>query len=175
MATQNPVEQEGVYQLPEAQLDRFMMKLVVGYNTKEEEHKMVKRVANKTFGTIKAVITAKDLMEIKKEVLDIHIDKEVEHYIINLIDATRNPEAYGLDNIKKYIQFGVSPRASIDMYKASRAMAYLRGKNFVSPVDIAYIAKNIMHHRLVLSYEAEAEGKTADSIIANILQKVAIP
>jgi MoxR-like ATPase len=175
MATQNPVEQEGVYQLPEAQLDRFMMKLVVGYNTKEEEHKMVKRVANKTFGTIKAVITAKDLMEIKKEVLDIHIDKEVELYIINLIDATRNPEAYGLDNIKKYIQFGVSPRASIDMYKASRAMAYLRGKNFVSPVDIAYIAKNIMHHRLVLSYEAEAEGKTADSIIANILQKVAIP
>ena len=145
MATQNPVEQEGVYQLPEAQLDRFMMKLVVGYNTKEEEHKMVKRVANKTFGTIKAVITAKDLMEIKKEVLDIHIDKEVELYIINLIDATRNPEAYGLDNIKKYIQFGVSPRASIDMYKASRAMAYLRGKNFVSPVDIAYIAKNIMH------------------------------
>ena len=175
MATENPVEQEGAYELPEAQLDRFMMKVVVGYNTKEEEHKMVKRVANKTFGTIKAVITAKDLMEIKKEVLDIHIDKEVELYIINLIDATRNPEAYGLDNIKKYIQFGVSPRASIDMYKASRAIAYLKGQDYVSPIEIAYIAKEILRHRIILSYEAQAEDITQDYIIEKILAAVPIP
>jgi len=175
MATQNPVEQEGVYQLPEAQLDRFMLKLVVGYNTKEEELLIAKRIANKMSGVIEAVITKEDLDAIKKAVTEVHIDDEVEKYIIELISATRNPKEYGLENIADYIQFGASPRVSIDMFKAVKAMAFLREKDFVTPVDIAYIAKELMRHRVILTYEAEAEGITTDEIIDKILEAVAIP
>jgi len=175
MATQNPVEQEGVYQLPEAQLDRFMMKLVVGYNNKDEEFEIAKRVANKQSQTIQAVINKDDLQKIKKDILNIHIDEEVERYIVDLIDSTRNPKNYGLDDIAVYISFGLSPRATIDLYKASRAMAFLRAKDYVSPVDIAMIAKNIMRHRLILSYEAEAMDIKVDDIIEKILTAVPIP
>ena len=175
MATQNPVEQEGVYQLPEAQLDRFMMKLVVGYNTKEEELEIARRIANKTNESINAVITLAELEALKKEVASVHMDEEVEKYMIELVSATRDPKAYGLDAIMDYIQFGASPRVSIDMFKAVKAMAFLRGKDYVSPVDIAYIIKEIMRHRLILTYEAEAEGITADQLIDKIVEAVAIP
>ncbi len=175
MATQNPVEQEGVYQLPEAQLDRFMLKLVVGYNTKEEELEIAKRIANNMSETIKGVISVDELIAIKKAVNAIHIDAEVEKYIIELVSATRDPRAYGLGAVADYIQFGASPRVSIDMFKAVKAMAFLRQKDFVTPVDIAYIAKELMRHRIILTYEAEAEGITTDEIIDKLLEAVAIP
>ncbi len=175
MATQNPVEQEGVYELPEAQLDRFMMKVVVGYNTKEEELEIARRVANDTFGTIEQVATVEDLNRIRKEAMEVHLDKEIEAYIVELVFATRDPKAYGLEELENYIEFGASPRASIDMYKASRAIAYLKGQDYVSPIEIAYIAKEILRHRIILSYEAEAEGITQDQIIEKILAAVPIP
>jgi MoxR-like ATPase len=175
MATQNPVEQEGVYQLPEAQLDRFMMKLVVGYNTKEEELEIARRISRGTSENINAVVTPDELAMLKKQVASVHMDEEVEKYMIELVSATRDPKAYGLEAIADYIQFGASPRVSIDMFKAVKAMAFLRGKDYVSPVDIAYIIKEVMRHRVILSYEAEAEGITADFIIDKIVEAVAIP
>ena len=175
MATQNPVEQEGAYELPEAQLDRFMMKVVVGYNTKEEELEIARRVANNTFETIEQVATLEDLETIREEALKVHMDEEIERYIIELVAATRDPKAYGLEELEAFIEFGASPRASIDMYKASRAIAYLKGQDYVSPIEIAYIAKEILRHRIILSYEAEAEGVTQDQIIEKILAAVPIP
>lgn len=175
MATQNPVEQEGVYQLPEAQLDRFMLKLVVGYNTKEEELEIARRISSGNFEEIGSVVGREDLEELKNQVKDVHVDTEVEAYMIELVNATRNPLEYGLDEIAEYIQFGASPRVSIDMFKAVKAMAFLRGKDFVTPVDVAYIAKELMRHRLVLTYEAEAEGISTDEIIQKVLETVAIP
>jgi MoxR-like ATPase len=175
MATQNPVEQEGAYELPEAQLDRFMMKVVVGYNTKEEELEIARRVANNSFETIQQVATLEDLNTIREEALQVHMDEEIERYIIELVAATRDPKAYGLEELEAYIEFGASPRASIDMYKASRAIAYLKGQDYVSPIEIAYIAKEILRHRIILSYEAEAEGITQDTIIEKILAAVPIP
>jgi len=175
MATQNPVEQEGVYQLPEAQLDRFMLKLVVDYNSKDEELQIARRISSGEFEEIKPVLSVDELIEIKKAIKSIHIDAEVEEYMISLVDATRNPKEYGLEDISDYIHFGASPRVSIDMFKAVKAMAFMRGKDFVTPVDVAYIAKEIMRHRLVLTYEAEAEGITTDEIIQKILEIVAIP
>ena len=175
MATQNPVEQEGAYELPEAQLDRFMMKVVVGYNTKEEELEIARRVANNSFGKIEKVASIENLMLLRKEAMDIHIDQEVERYIVELIQATRTPEEYGLEDLTHYIEFGASPRATIDMYKASRAVAYLKNQDFVSPIEIAYIAYEILRHRIILTYEAEAEGINQDFIIKKILEAVPIP
>jgi MoxR-like ATPase len=175
MATQNPVEQEGVYQLPEAQLDRFMLKLVVDYNTKEEELEIARRISSGKMEQIQAVVNKEDLDSIKKDISAVHVDEEVEEYMIELVSATRNPEDYGLDEIKDFIQFGASPRVSIDMFKVVKAMAYMRGKDFVTPVDVAYIAKELMRHRIVLTYEAEAEGVTTDEIIQKVLETVAIP
>ncbi|SFP75741.1 AAA family ATPase [Hydrogenimonas thermophila] len=175
LATQNPVEQEGAYNLPEAQLDRFMMKLVVGYNTPEEELKIARRVANEALGEINKVASKDDIFKMKEEVKSIHIDEEVEKYIVDLIFATREPKNYGLESIEKWIMYGASPRASIDLYKASRAWAYLRGKDFVSPVDIAYVAKDVLRHRIIMSYEAEAEEINSDYIIDKVLETVAIP
>ena len=175
MATQNPVEQEGAYELPEAQLDRFMMKVVVGYNTKEEELEIARRVANNSFEEIQQVATLEDLNTIREEALKVHMDEEIERYIIELVAATRDPKAYGLEELEAYIEYGASPRASIDMYKASRAIAYLKGQDYVSPIEIAYIAKEILRHRIILSYEAQAEDITQDMIIEKILAAVPIP
>ena len=175
MATQNPVEQEGAYELPEAQLDRFMMKVVVGYNTKEEELEIARRVANNSFEKIQQVATKEDLETIRKEALEVHMDEEIEKYIIELVAATRDPKVYGLEELEAYIEYGASPRASIDMYKASRAIAYLKGQDYVSPMEIAYIAKEILRHRIILSYEAQAEDITQDMIIEKILAAVPIP
>jgi len=175
MATQNPIEQEGVYQLPEAQLDRFMFKLVVGYNTKEEELEIARRVARGDNAKIEAVVGKEELQQMREEVKAIHIDEEVERYMIELVAATRDPKAYGLEEIEEFIQFGASPRVSIDMFKTVKAMAYLRGKDFVTPVDVAYVAKELMRHRVVLSYEAEAEGVTTDELIVKILDTVPVP
>jgi len=175
MATQNPVEQEGAYELPEAQLDRFLMKVVVGYNSREEELEIARRVSNKSFLPIEQVATIDDLEAVRAEAMDVHLDSEIEKYIIELIFATREPAKYGLRELEEYIEFGASPRASIDMYKASRAVAYIKGQDFVSPIEIAYIAKEILRHRIILSYEAQAEGVTQDMIIEKVLAAVPIP
>jgi len=175
MATQNPVEEEGAYELPEAQLDRFLMKVVVGYNTRLEELEIARRVSNNSFLEIEQVASITDLDAVREEAMDVHLDSEVEKYIIELIFATREPRKYGLKSLEEYIEFGASPRASIDMYKASRAVAYLKGQDFVSPIEIAYIAKEILRHRIILSYEAQAEGVTQDMIIEKVLAAVPIP
>jgi MoxR-like ATPase len=175
MATQNPVEQEGVYQLPEAQLDRFMLKLIIGYNTKEQELEIARRISSGKIEEIQAVVSPEDLDALKDAIKNIHVDEQVEEYMIELVNATRYPAEYGLDALKNYIQFGASPRVSIDMFKAVKAMAFMRGKDFVTPVDVAYIAKELMRHRIVLTYEAEAEGITTDQIIQQVLETVAIP
>ncbi len=176
MATQNPVEQEGVYQLPEAQLDRFMLKLNVDYNTKKEELEIARRISNNKYEPIQAVANKNDLILLKQAVKNIHIDDEVQKYIINIVDASRNPLKYGLDEkIANYIQFGASPRVSIDMFKAVKAMAFLRGKDFVTPVDVAYILKEVMQHRLILTFEAQAQDIMGDFIIDKLLDAVIIP
>jgi len=175
MATQNPIEQEGAYSLPEAQLDRFMFKIVVGYNTKEEEYEIAKRVSSNEILEMNKVIDKNTLRDLKKEVLKVHIDKELEEYIVDIICATREAENYGLEEIKDYIQFGASPRATIDMFKAVKAMAFIRGNDYVSPVDIALVAKNVLRHRIILSYEAEAMDIKVDDLIQKILEKIDIP
>ncbi|MDP3292236.1 MAG: MoxR family ATPase [Sulfuricurvum sp.] len=175
MATQNPIENEGVYPLPEAQLDRFMLKITVGYNTAEEELSIARRVGSGLGEAINAVIDSAVLMALKEKVKEIHIDEEVEKYMISLVTATREPQAFGLGEIKGFLQFGASPRVSIDMFKAVRAVAFLRGREFVTPSDIASIIKELMRHRLVLSYEAEAEGITSDELIEKIIKAVPIP
>ena len=175
MATQNPVEQEGAYDLPEAQLDRFMMKVVIGYNTRREELEIARRAANGAFGEIEQVASIEDLEDLRKEAMRVHMDGEIERYIVELVFATREPEKYGLEKLKNFIEYGASPRASIDMYKASRAVAYLKGQDFVSPIEIAYIAKEVLRHRIILSYEAQAEEISQDYIIEEVLKAVPVP
>ncbi len=175
LATQNPIEQEGAYSLPEAQLDRFMLKVVVGYNTKKEEIEIVTRIAEGKTEEVARVASADDLEEMKKQMSQVHIDEELKAYIVDLVFATREPERFGLEEIKEYIQYGASPRASINLYKGAQAHAFLRGKTFVTPVDIAAMAKDVLRHRVILSYEAEAEGVTSDEIIEKVLEAVPLP
>lgn len=175
MATQNPIEQEGVYALPEAQLDRFMMKIVVQHNTEEDELEIMRKAASKTFGTVEAVLHKEDLYTLQEAVSKVHIDEELEHYMVQIITATRDPKKFDLENIAQNIMFGASPRASIDLYKAAKAKAFLRGNDFVSPADIGYVIHNILRHRIVLSYEARAKGIHADEIISEIIETLPIP
>jgi len=175
LATQNPIEQEGAYALPEAQLDRFMFKIVVGYNTKEEEYEIASKVASNSFEEVNAVLTLNDLEILKKEIQNIHIDKEIEDYIVDIVFASREPQNYGLAELTDLIQFGASPRATIDMFKAVKAKAYLRGNEHVTPVDIALVVKDVLRHRIILSYEAEALNITTDEIISKIIKKIPIP
>ena len=175
LATQNPVEQEGAYSLPEAQLDRFMFKIVVEYNTKNEEYLIAKMSSSLAKININAILNKDDIATIKQEVDAVHIDKELEEYIVDIIFATRYPEQYGLDELKEYISFGASPRATIDMFKAVKARAYIRGNDYVSPIDIALSLKDILRHRIVLSYEALASDINADQIISKIVEKIPVP
>lgn len=175
MATQNPIEQEGVYALPEAQLDRFMMKLVVHHNSEEEELDIMRKAASKNFGEVQAVLSIEELHILQEELSKIHIDEELERYIVQIISATREPGRFGLESIAENIMFGASPRASIDLYKAAKAKAFLRGNDFVSPADIGYVIHNVLRHRIVLSYEARAKGIHTDEIISTIIETLPIP
>lgn len=175
LATQNPIEQEGAYSLPEAQLDRFMFKIVVSYNTKEQEYEIAKKVTMNSFEEISKIIDKDTLEILKNEVKNIHIDKELEEYIIDIIDATRNPKNYDLAELSDIIHFGASPRATIDMFKAVKANAYLRGNDYVSPIDISMVAKDVLRHRIILTYEAMAQEINIDDVIQKILEKIAIP
>lgn len=175
LATQNPVEQEGTYRLPEAQLDRFMLKVLVDYNTFDEEMLIVERIANKTFQSISRVAGAQDILAMRDEVQAVHVDDAVKGYMMKIIFATREPERYGVDEIAKYLEYGASPRASINLYKAAKARAYLRGNDFVTPLDVADTVRGVLRHRMVLNYKAEAAGKTADDLITSIMQMVKVP
>ena len=175
LATQNPIEQEGAYSLPEAQLDRFMFKIIVSYNTKEQEYEIAKKATMNSFEQINKIIDNDDLEKLKEEVQNIHIDKELEEYIIDIIDASRNPKDYDLDELVDIIQFGASPRATIDMFKAVKANAFLRGNDYVSPIDIALIVIDTLRHRIILSYEALAKEINIDDVIQKILEKIDIP
>lgn len=175
LATQNPIEQEGAYSLPEAQLDRFMLKVVVGYNTKEQEVEIINRVSEGKFEEVAVVATPADLEVLKEEVKAVHIDDELKAYIVNLIFATRNPSDFGLEELEEYIQYGASPRASINLFNASKAYAYMRGQDFVTPVDVAMMAKDVLRHRVIMSYEAEAEGVTSEEVIEKVLAAVDLP
>ena len=175
LATQNPIEQEGAYSLPEAQLDRFMLKVVVGYNTKEQEVEIINRVSKGMFEEVSVVATPEDLEVLKNEMKAVHIDEELKAYIVNLIFATRNPSDFGLDELAEYIQYGASPRASINLFNASKAYAYMRGSDFVTPVDVAMMAKDVLRHRVIMSYEAEAEGVTSEEVIEKVLAAVDLP
>ncbi len=175
LATQNPIEQEGAYSLPEAQLDRFMLKVVVGYNTKEQEIEIITRIAEGKSDDVKTVATPQELEILKQQMKSVHIDEELKGYIVELVFATRNPEKYELEELKDYIQYGASPRASINLYKGAQAHAFLRGKDHVTPVDIASIAKDVLRHRVILSYEAEAEGISSDEIIEKVIEAVPLP
>ncbi|EIF50462.1 MoxR family ATPase [Sulfurovum sp. AR] len=175
MATQNPIEQEGVYALPEAQLDRFMMKIVVQHNSEAQELEIMRKAASKSFGEVETVLSVEDLFVLQEEIGKIHIDEELERYMVQIITATREPLRFGLDEIAENIMFGASPRASIDLYKAAKAKAFLRGNDFVTPADIGYVIHNVLRHRIVLSYEARAKGIHADEIITAIIETLPIP
>lgn len=173
MATQNPIEQEGTYPLPEAQVDRFMLKLKVGYPNKVEEKEIMKRVVA-GMPSAEAVVDPTEILAARELVRDIHVDERLQDYIIELIFATREPKQYGLD-LANLIQFGASPRSSIFLLLAAKAYAFLNGRGFVTPHDIKTIAPDVLRHRILLTYEAEAEDLTTDAIIDKILAKVEVP
>ncbi|HIC10919.1 MAG TPA: MoxR family ATPase [Campylobacterales bacterium] len=175
LATQNPLEQEGVYPLPEAQLDRFMLKIVVGYNTPEEELEILNRFSTSQKIEVSQVLNREDIFKIREEVENIHVDDEVKKYIVHLIFATRYPEKYGLKELEPLIHSGASPRATIDLIKVSKAMAYLNGRDYLSPVDIAQMVYEVLRHRIILTYEAEADNITSDDVIRKVVEKVEIP
>lgn len=175
MATQNPIESEGAYYLPEAQLDRFMLKVLLTYNTKDEELLIAQRVANAVFSEVQKVISIDELTKAKEAMSDIHVDKEVQEYMVNLIFASRNPKEYDLEDLVPLIRVGASPRGTIDLFKGVKAHAYLRDRDFVTPVDVASMIKPVLRHRIILSYEAEAQGLSTDNLIDKIVQKLPLP
>ena len=175
MATQNPIEQEGTYQLPEAQLDRFMLKVNVGYNTLQEELEIVKRVVVEGFEEVKQIVSFQDLLELKELFKKVHVDEKVKEYMLKIILATRSPAEFGLDELKELIDFGASPRASIDLFKASCAYALIRGNDFVTPLDISYVAPSVLRHRVVLNYKAQAKNITVDDVVRKIFQTIQTP
>ncbi|MFM7196127.1 MAG: AAA family ATPase [Bacteroidota bacterium] len=175
MATQNPVENEGTYQLPEAQVDRFMMKVFVDYPSKDQELEIMRRISNMQFDYIvNQVLTKQDIFDIRQEVNKVKISESLERYIIELVTASRQPKAYKLDHEAQYIQFGASPRASINLNLTARAAAYLQGRDYVLPEDIKEVAGDVMNHRILLNYEAEADNVKTTDIIRAILNKVPI-
>ncbi len=175
LATQNPVEQEGTYPLPEAQIDRFMMKVYVDYLDKLEELEVMRRMSDINYDyQIKPILNKEDIFAIRNNVNHVNISDTLERYIIELVFATRRPLEYGLKDEARYIQFGVSPRATIYLNRAAKALAYLEGRDYVLPEDIKELAPDIMNHRILLNYEAEADNVRTISIIDSILRKVAI-
>jgi MoxR-like ATPase len=175
LATQNPIEQEGTYPLPEAQLDRFMLKIKIDYPAKEEERQILDRMAStKTAFDVQKVISPEEILEVRSVIDDIYIDDKIKDYIIDIVYATRQPEQYGL-NIKNYITFGASPRASIFLALAAKAMAFINGRGYVTPQDVKSIGMDVLRHRVLISYEAEAEDKTSEDVIQMIFDSIEVP
>jgi len=175
LATQNPIEQEGTYPLPEAQVDRFMLKLKIDYPDKTEEKEIINRMADLHEIKINKVIKPKDVLETRKIVNEIYVDEKIKEYVLNLVFATRNPGEYGIKEIVNYIEYGASPRASIYLVRAAKANALLDQRGYVSPEDIKEIGKDVLRHRIILTYEAEAEDVTTEDIVNKIFDEIEIP
>ncbi|MCF0208257.1 MAG: MoxR family ATPase, partial [Bacteroidaceae bacterium] len=175
MATQNPIEQEGTYQLPEAQVDRFMLKVVVDYPTLEEEKLIIRQNITGEKAKVLPVATAKDILEARSVVNQVYIDEKIEQYIADIVFATRYPERYALETLKPMITFGGSPRASINLAKAARTYAFMKRRGYVVPEDVRAVAHDVLRHRIGLSYEAEATNFSTEEIISEILNKVQVP
>lgn len=175
MATQNPVEQEGTYPLPEAQVDRFLMKVVIGYPNKEEERRIIRMNIVNEMPVIVPLVKPHEVVEAQKIVGQIYVDEKIERYIVDIVYATRTPKEYGLDELENYISFGASPRASISLAKAARAYAFLHQRGYVIPEDVISVCHDVLRHRIGLTYEAEANNVTTDMIITDILDKVQVP
>jgi MoxR-like ATPase len=175
LATQNPIEQEGTYPLPEAQVDRFMLKVVVGYPNKAEERKVVDAALDDVRREVQPVLQPSRLAEIKQTVASIYMDDKIKDYVLDVVAATRNPEHYKLKELKPLIQCGASPRASINLCVAARANAFLSSRGYVTPQDVKDIAFEVMRHRILLTYEAEAEETTSDDVVRRVLETVPVP
>ena len=175
LATQNPIEQEGTYPLPEAQVDRFLMKVIIGYPTREEEKLIVRQNIAAIKHNVEALVKPEEILEIRKIVEQIYIDEKIEKYIVDIVFATRFPSDYGLNDLTSIISFGASPRASISMAIAARAYAFLKGRGYVIPEDVRAICHDVLRHRIGLSYEAEANNISADEVVSEILDKIAVP
>jgi len=175
LATQNPIEQEGTYPLPEAQVDRFMLKVIVGYPKKTEERQVVELALSESTRPINAVLTPADIKQMRSLVKRIYMDDKVKDYVLELVTATRDPAAYKLEALKNLIEYGASPRASIYLCLAAQASAFLNGRGFVTPQDVKDVACDVLRHRVILSYEAEAEEKTPEMVVKQILDSVPVP
>lgn len=175
MATQNPIEQEGTYPLPEAQVDRFLLKVVIGYPSREEEKQIIRQNITNEKRTIHPILKPSEIIEAQKVVEKIYIDEKIERYIVDIVFATRFPADYGLKDLGSIISFGASPRASISLARAARSYAFLRQRGYVIPEDVRAVCHDVLRHRIGLTYEAEANNITADEIISEILDKVEVP
>jgi len=175
LATQNPIEQEGTYPLPEAQVDRFMLKLRVGYPTRDEEKEIMRRMASGHAINVRHVATPEAILEARGRIAELYMDDRIVDYIVDIVHATREPEAAGLKDLAPLIEFGASPRATISLAQASRAHAFLRGRAFVTPDDVKAIAPDVLRHRVLTTFEAEAEEVTSEMIVARVLAKVESP
>ncbi len=175
LATQNPIEQEGTYPLPEAQVDRFMLKLKVGYPDKQEEKEILRRMAQRHTPTVEAVLTPSDIKEMREIADKIYLDPKVEDYIIDVVFATREPAMYKMEHLKKLIDYGASPRASIFLAQTARVQAMMSGRAYVTPQDVKTIGPDVLRHRVLISYEAEAQDLTADDIVQEIFNTVDVP
>lgn len=175
MATQNPIEQEGTYPLPEAQVDRFMLKVIINYPKKEEEKLIIRQNLLKAKPTVLPLLSPQDIIEARDVVRQVYIDEKIERYIVDIVFATRYPQDYGLDSLKEMISFGASPRASINLALAARAYAFIKRRGYVIPEDIRAVCYDVLRHRIGLSYEAEANNMTSDEIITEILNTVEVP
>jgi len=175
MATQNPIEQEGTYPLPEAQVDRFMLKAVIDYPKIEEEKKIIHQQIHHEIGTVKPVMSTNDIIEARKVVDMVYLDEKIEQYIADIVFATRYPDKYGLKEIKELVSFGGSPRASINLALAARSYAFIKRRGYVVPEDVRAIAHDVLRHRIGLTYEAEATNVTQDELVSRILNKVEVP
>ncbi len=175
MATQNPIEQEGTYQLPEAQVDRFMLKVIIGYPSLEEEKLIIRENLAGSLPAVTPVTTAEEILNARKVVREVYIDEKIEQYIADIVFASRYPERYGLPELKDMITYGGSPRASINLAKAARAYAFIKRRGYVVPEDVRAVAHDVMRHRIGLSYEAEASNVTSEEIVSKIINKVEVP
>lgn len=175
MATQNPIEQEGTYELPEAQVDRFMLKVVIDYPTLEEEKLIIRENLQGAMPQVAAVTTAEEILKARTIVNEVYIDEKIEQYIADIVFATRYPERYQLPELKDMITFGGSPRASINLAKAARAYAFIKHRGYVVPEDVRAVAHDVLRHRIGLSYEAEASNMTSEEIVSKIINKIEVP
>ena len=175
MATQNPIEQEGTYPLPEAQVDRFLLKVIIGYPSKEEEKVIIRQNIAGEKTEVRPLLRPEEVLEVQKIVEKIYLDEKIERYIVDIVFATRNPSDYGLRDLASMIGFGASPRASIGLARAARAYAFLRARGYVIPEDVRAVCHDVLRHRIGLTYEAEANNITTDQIISEILDKVEVP